>query len=193
MNLSALFDLLTCDQVILALFGLSCAAVITAACLAREEREELRFASVAVGINWLLFASFWIYAPLSPAFLVYGSGEAMGLEIPVHHEDMWAIVDLVCMVAVGLRCRFMWWSPLVWGLWFAQLTMLAVAWANSLEYLDYKPMLDASLVIQLLALLALSTLGGNGCADRLLNLWRRFRVRNVGLGSTSVALLEKEA
>jgi len=177
----------------LALFGASCAAVITATCLAREEREELRFAATAVGINWLLFASFWIYAPLSPAFLVYGSGEAMGWAIPVRHEDMWALADLLCMIAVGLRCRLIWWAPLIWGLWFAQLTMLSVAWANGLEYLDYKPMLDASLVMQLLALLALSTLGGNGCADRLLNLWRRVRLRHVGLGTQAAAFLEKKA
>ncbi len=175
----------------LALFGASCAAVITAACLAREERGELRFAAIAVGINWLLFASYWIYAPLSLAFLVYGSGEAFGLEIPVRHEDMWALTDLVCMVAAGIRCRLMWWSPLICGLWFTQLTMLAVAWANGLEYLDYKPMLDASLVIQLLALLALSTLGGNGCGDRLLGLWGR--LRRMGLGAKRLCRGNAEA
>lgn len=176
----------------LALFGASCAAVLAAACLAREERGELRFAAIAVSSNWLLFASFWIYAPLSPAFLVYGSGEAMGWAIPVRHEDMWALADLICMIAVGIRCRFMWWSPLIWGLWFAQLTMLSVAWANGLEYLDYKPMLDASLVIQLLALLALSTLGGNGCGDRLLGLWDRLR-RLFRLGRAAWARLGAQA
>lgn len=174
----------------LALFGASCAAVITAAGLAREERGDLRFAAIAVGINWLLFASFWIYAPLSPAFLVYGSGEALGLEIPVRHEDMWALTDLFCMVAVGVRCRLLWWSPLIWGLWFAQLTMLSVAWANGLEYLDYKPMLDASLVIQLLALLALSLFGGKGCADRLFDLRDRFRRLGLGPGRNGLGNAE---
>ena len=174
----------------LALFGASCAAVITAAGWAREERGDLRFAAIAVGINWLLFASFWIYAPLSPAFLVYGSGEALGLEIPVRHEDMWALTDLFCMVTVGVRCRLLWWSPLIWGLWFAQLTMLSVAWANGLEYLDYKPMLDASLVIQLLALLALSLFGGKGCADRLFDLRDRFRRLGLGPGRNGLGNAE---
>jgi hypothetical protein len=190
MSILALFYRLSLDQIILIRFGLMCSAVIAAAHTAPEEREQLRFAAIAVGVNWLLFASYWIYAPISPAFLVYGSGKAIGLTIAVRHEDMWALSDLLCLMIVGLRCRFQWWGPLVWGMWIGMLAILSVEWANGLEYLDIKPMLDASLVTQLLALLALSLFGGKGCADRLFDLRDRFRRLGLGPGRNGLGNAE---
>lgn len=132
----------------------------------------MAFAAWTLAINWLLFSSFWIYAPLSPAFLVYGAGEQLGIEIAVRHEDMWALADLMSLVAVSIRCRNAWWSPLLWVPYLITLTMHTIAWCNGLEYIDYRAVLDASLVIQLAVIF---TLGGGGCADRMSDLWGGFR------------------
>lgn len=162
----------------IALFAVLCVAAVVVSHFAHDGRDCVVFASRVLLVNWLLFASYWIYAPLSPAFMAYGAGQAMGLDLPVKHEDMWAIADLASMIAVAVRCRHVWWGPMLWSVYMVTLCMHAVAWANGLEYLEYKAVLDASLVMQLAILFML---GGGGCADYLSAVWRRFR--RVGVGA----------
>lgn len=130
--------------------------------LVPEERDCLALASWVLFGNWLLFSMPWIYAPASPAFIAY----AWGLE--VSNKDMWAFADLVSLVLVAIKCRHAWWSPLLWIPYLITLTMHSIAWCNGLEYIDYRAVLDASLVVQLAVIF---TLGGGGCADRLSDLW----------------------
>jgi len=163
----------------LALFGVLCVLAIAVAHCAREERDCVVFTAWVLALNWLLFASYWIYAPSSPAFLLYAIG------IQVKHEDMWALADLVSLVAVGWHCRNLWWSPLLWCVYLVTLVMHVIAWANSLQYTDYIEVLDAALIIQLAVIFML---GGGGCADLLSNCWTRLRGvgRTAGGGASQV-------
>ncbi len=156
----------------LVFFGSMCAVSMAAAYGTREERGAVVYAARILAANWLLFASYWIYAPLSPAFIVYGAGEALGLDLPVKHEDMWALADLTAMMLVGLRCRDIWWGPVLWSVYMVSLSMHAVAWANGMLYLEYRPVLDACLILQAAIILMM---GGGGCADYLSGLWVRIR------------------
>lgn len=152
-----------------ALFGGMCVAAIIATYLARLPAEERGCAVTAAWVlagNWLLFACAWIYAPLSPAFLLYGVG------IKVKQEDMWALVDLLSLIVVAVRTRHIWWGPLLWTPYLVTLCMHAVAWGAALEYIEYRAVLDAALLIQLAVLF---TLGGGGCADRLSDMWGGLR------------------
>jgi hypothetical protein len=169
----------------IAFFGVACALAIWVASCAREERDCVLFTAGVLAVNWLLFASYWIYAPASPAFLLY----AMGVQ--VRHEDTWALVDLASLVAVGWRCRNVWWSPILWSVYLVTLTMHVIARANDLMYLDYDEVLDAALIIQLAVIFML---GGGGCADRLSDCWRGVRGmgRSAG-GSASAAVSACEA
>lgn len=149
----------------IALFGIMCAvaiAVAYAARLATEERDCAVFAAWVLLGNWLAFSMPWIYAPASPAFIA----SSLGIYMP--NIDMWALADLASLVAVSVRCRNAWWSPLLWVPYLITLTMHTIAWCNQLEYIDYRAVLDASLVMQLAVIF---TLGGGGCADRLSDLW----------------------
>lgn len=156
----------------LALFAVLCVMALVVAHFAQEERGCVVHAGWVLLINWLLFASPWIYAPLSPAFLLADIG------LPAEPEDMWALADLASMIVVAIRCRNVWWGPMLWSVYMVTLCMHAVAWANGLEYLEYKAVLDASLVMQLAILFMLE---GGGCADYLSAVWRRFR--RVGVGA----------
>lgn len=167
-----------------AFFGVACVLAMWVASCAREERDCILFTAGALAVNWLLFASFWIYAPLSPAFLLYDVG------IQVKHEDMWAITDLASLVAVGWRCRNVWWSPILWSVYLVTLTMHVIAWANDLMYLDYDEVLDAALIIQLAVIFML---GGGGCADRLLGAWSNVRIRLLDVASKGGTRLGEEA
>lgn len=149
-----------------ALFGSLCAAAIIAAYCARLPTGECGCAVAAAWVlagNWLLFASAWIYAPLSPAFLLYGLG------IKVMQQDMWALADLLSLIVVAHRSRHVWWGPLLWSTYLVTLSMHAIAWAADLQYLDYRSVLDASLLLQIAIIL---TLGGRGIADRVSAAWR---------------------
>lgn len=165
----------------IALFGIMCAAAVAVAHMARlatEERDCVVFAAWVLLGNWLLFSTPWIHAPLAPAFIAYELG------IPASNSDMWAFADLASLLAVLIRCRNAWWSPLLWVPYLITLTMHSIAWCNGLEYIDYRAVLDASLVMQLAVIF---TLGGGGCADRLSDLWGGFRglvrsaVRRMGM------------
>ncbi len=168
----------------LALFAVLCVVALVVSHFAQEERGCVVHAGWVLLINWLLFASPWIYAPASPAFLLADIG------LPAEPQDMWAIADLASMIAVAVRCRHVWWGPMLWSVYMVTLCMHAVAWANGLEYLEYKAVLDASLVMQLAILFML---GGGGCADYLSDLWGRVRVLLLGMATRRSALLEKEA
>lgn len=149
----------------LALFGMACVAAVAvayAARLATEERECVVFAAWVLLGNWLTFSMPWIYAPASPAFIVYSFG------LHVRNIDMWAFADLACLALVAIKCHRAWWSPLLWIPYLITLTMHSIAWCNGLEYIDYRAVLDASLVMQLAVIF---TLGGGGCADRMSDLW----------------------
>lgn len=153
----------------LALFGVACVAAVAVAYAARlttEERDCVVFAAWVLSGNWLAFAMPWVYAPASPAFIV------SSLWIYVHNSDMWAFADLASLLLVAIKCRHAWWSPLLWVPYLITLTMHSIAWCNGLEYIDYRAVLDASLVMQLAVIF---TLGGGGCADRLSDLWGGFR------------------
>jgi len=156
----------------LAFFGAACVAAIIVASFAREGRQCLLVASAVVAINWLLFASYWIYQPASPAFVVWGIADRLGFDLPVKHEDMWALADLASLMVTAWWCRPYWWSPLLWSMYLACLCVHAVAWVNGLEYLDYRYALDGALVVQLAVLFLI---GGDGCADSVSDLCRRVR------------------
>lgn len=143
-----------------------CVAAIIATYLTRLPVEERGCAVTAAWVlagNWLLFASAWIYAPLSPAFLLYGVG------IKVKQEDMWALVDLLSLIVVAHRSRYLWWGPLLWSTYLVTLSMHAIAWGAGLEYLEYRSVLDGALLLQIAIIL---TLGGRGIADRVSAAWR---------------------
>lgn len=149
----------------IALFGTVCAAAVVVAHMARlapEERDCLVFAAWVLLGNWLTFSMPWVYAPASPAFIAYSLG------LHVSNLDMWALADLASLLLVAIKCRNAWWSPLLWVPYLITLTMHSIAWCNQLEYIDYRAVLDASLVMQLAVIF---TLGGGGCADILLNYW----------------------
>lgn len=154
----------------LTLFGALCAVAMFVAWHAREERQCVFLSAIVVSTNWLLFSSYWIYAPLSPAFVVFGAGEALGVRLPVRHEDMWALTDLASLAVILVMCGRLWWSAFFIATYLAMLTMHAVAYVMGLEYLDYRHVLDAGLIIQLAVLLLL---GGDGCGDYLLGRWDR--------------------
>lgn len=149
----------------LTLFGIVCAAAVAVAHMARlatEERDCVVFAAWVLLGNWMAFSMPWIYAPASPAFVAYSLGLRAG------NVDMWALFDLISLLLVAIKCRNAWWSPLLWIPYLITLTMHSIAWCNGLEYIDYRAVLDASLVMQLAVIF---TLGGGGCADILLNYW----------------------
>lgn len=149
-----------------ALFGGLCVAAITAGYCARlpaGERDCAVVAAWVLAVNWLLFASAWIYAPLSPAFLLYGLG------LKVTQQDMWAVTDLLSLIVVAHRSRHVWWGPLLWSTYLVTLAMHVIAWAAGLAYLEYRSVLDGSLLLQIAIIL---TLGGTGVGDRLSAGWR---------------------
>jgi hypothetical protein len=151
-------------------FGLLCAAALVVAAFAREDRRCIFVAALVVAVNWLLFSMPWIYNPASLAHLLVTAG------MPVEHADMWAVTDLISLITVIVACRHLWWAPVLWAPYLVTLAMLAVAWCNSLEYVEYSAVLDAALVVQLATLFAV---GGDGCADRMLDFCRSLRsVRN---------------
>lgn len=147
-------------------FGLMCAlAVLVSACV-KVDRVPVLTAALVIATNWLLFSMPWIYAPASLAFVLSGWG------IDVSTEDTWSVIDLASLIAVGLTCRRFWWSPILWSAYMVTLSMHAVAWANGLEYLDYRRVLDAALILQLATLFVV---GGGDCADRVFDCWRSLR------------------
>lgn len=123
------------------------------------------FAAWVLAVNWLLFSMPWIHAPLAPAFLAYEYGFTFS------NKDMWAVADVIALIAVMTKCRHAWWSPLLWVPYLITLTMHAIAWCNGLEYIEYRAVLDASLVMQLAVIFML---GGGGCADRVFGVWGGF-------------------
>ena len=88
------------------------------------------------------------------------------------------------MIIVILVCRHTWWAPVLWSPYLVTLSMHAVAWANDLEYVAYKDVLDAALIVQLATLFVV---GGGGCADRVFDCCRRFR----GLGGSASKLARR--
>jgi hypothetical protein len=149
-----------------ALFGILCVAAIIAAYCARlpaGERDCAIAAAWVLTANWLLFVLPWLYSPLSPAFLLSGAGFA------VTHEDMWALADLLSLIVVAHHSRNVWWAPLLWSTYLVTLCMHAVAWSAGLQYLEYRSVLDGSLLLQIAIIL---TLGGRGIADRVSAAWR---------------------
>lgn len=162
----------------LAFFACAVVAALVAAHFAREERTAVVRIGWVVAVNWLLFASYWIYAPASPAYIIYNAGMAYGVEIPVTLADTWAAVDLISFVLVVFIGRNLWWSAMFWSIYLCMLTMHAVAYINDLQYLEYRNVLDAGLIIQLALLFVL---GGDGLADYLSRC--RDRIRLLG-GST---------
>lgn len=84
------------------------------------------------------------------------------------------------MIIVILVCRYTWWAPVLWSPYLVTLSMHAVAWANDLEYVAYKDVLDAALLVQLATLFVV---GGGGCADRLSHFWCRYSFRSMGRSS----------
>lgn len=147
-------------------FGLLCALAVAVSACVKVDRGSVLAAALVITANWLLFSMPWIYAPASLAFVLSGWG------IDVSTEDTWSVIDLASLIAVGLTCRRFWWSPILWSAYLVTLSMHAVAWANGLEYLDYRRVLDAALILQLATLFVV---GGGDCADRLLDCWRSFR------------------
>jgi hypothetical protein len=143
-----------------AISGMACVIAIAVACYAREDRDLTILVALAVAANWLLFAMPWIYAPASLAFIAYDFG------IPARQEDGWAVIDLLSLMIVAWRGRDAWWSPIIWSSYLVTLAMHAIAWANGLQYVEYKYVLNAALIIQLAVIFML---GGGGCADRLLS------------------------
>lgn len=140
--------------------GVSCVTAIAVACCAREDRDLAIMVAMVISANWLLFAMPWIYAPASLAFIAFDLG------IPARQEDGWAAVDLISLMIVGWQGRDAWWSPIIWSIYLVTLAMHAIAWANELQYVEYKYVLNAALIIQLAVIFML---GGGGCADRLLS------------------------
>lgn len=158
----------------IATFGLVCLLSIAAASCARHDRACAVKVACILSVNWLLFSMPWIYAPASYAFLI-GS--------PARQEDGWALFDLVSLVLAAWACRRVWWAPVIWATYLNLLAMHAVAYALSIEYVDYAPVLDAGLAVQLAVIFMA---GGPGCADRLCNCW----VRVCALGRATRGVLE---
>lgn len=147
-------------------FGMLCAACIAVSSCVKVNRNAVVIAAMVITTNWFLFSMPWIYAPASLAFIVSGWGMYMT------HEETWSAVDLFSLVAVGVACRHLWWSPILWSTYLVTLSMHAVAWANGLEYLEYRRVLDAAIILQLATLFVV---GGGDCADRVFDCWRSFR------------------
>lgn len=158
-------------------FGLLCVAALVVAAHSREDRAFAKMAGWTVLVNWALFVMPWVYNPLSLAHLAKIAG------LPVRHEDMWALTDLASIFIVGYAGRHVWWAPIIWSLHMSMLAMLSVAWANSLEYIQYSAVLDVCLIVQLAVLFLV---GGEGCADRLSDCWRSIR----GMGRAASASIE---
>lgn len=148
-------------------FGVACLLAVFVCHHAREERACLRIASWVVFANWALFASAW-YESIAPAFAL----DRIGIYMPP--EDIWSLTDLTSLCAIIYACRRCWWAPLLWTPYLVCLCMYAVAWVNSLDYMDYKEVLDGALLVQLAVLF---TLGGDACADYLS---RRWGLRRMG-------------
>lgn len=149
---------------ILAFFAVAVTAMLFVGHCAREERKSIERVALVVTTNWLLFASYWIYAPASPAYLIYDAGMAWGVKIPVKLIDVWAVTDLVSLVAVVWIAGRIWWCAIFIATYMAMLTALCVAYATSMDYDNYHYYLDACLIVQIGAILML---GGDGCADYL--------------------------
>lgn len=147
-------------------FGLICAAAVAVSSCVKVDRACVVTAALVVTANWLLFSMPWIYAPASLAFIATDMG------VKVTTEETWSVIDLLSLVAVGITCRRVWWSPILWSAYLVTLAMHAIAATNGLEYLDYRRVLDAALIIQLATLFVV---GGGDCADRLLDRWRGLR------------------
>jgi len=147
-------------------FGLLCALCVAVSACVKVDRNAVLTAALVIATNWLLFAMAWIHPEASPAFVMTDLGFYMT------HEDTWSIIDLISLIIVGVVCRRFWWSPILWSAYLVTLSMHAVAWANGLEYLDYRRVLDAALILQLATLFVV---GGGDCADRLLVGWRSVR------------------
>lgn len=147
-------------------FGLMCALAVAVSACVKVGRNAVLTAALVILANWLLFAMAWIYPEASPAFVMTDLGVYMT------HEDTWSVMDLVSLMIVGIVCRRFWWSPILWSAYLVTLSMHAVAWANGLEYLDYRRVLDAALILQLATLFVV---GGGDCADRVFDCWRSLR------------------
>jgi len=147
-------------------FGLMCALAVAVSACVKVDRNAVLTAALVISANWLLFAMAWIHPEASPAFVMTDLGVYMT------HEDTWSVMDLLSLMVVGIVCRRFWWSPILWSAYLVTLSMHAVAWANGLEYLDYRRVLDAALILQLATLFVV---GGGDCADRLLVGWRSLR------------------
>jgi hypothetical protein len=147
-------------------FGLICAAAVAVTSCVKVDRTAVMTAALTISANWLLFSMPWIYAPASLAFI------AADIGLAVTTEETWSVIDLCSLVVVGIVCRHVWWSPILWSTYLVTLAMHAVAAANGLEYLDYRRVLDAALILQLATLFVV---GGGDCADRLFDCWRSVR------------------
>lgn len=159
----------------LALFGLACTVALLVALPAKRDGHVLRVAALILWGNWLMFAMPWIYAPAAPAFVVRSS-----------NLNIWALTDLLSMVAIGWAGWRVWWSPAVWSLYLVTLSMFAIAYATGLPYEQYMYVLDGALIVQLAVVL---TIGGGDCADYLSDFWRAVRLRLLG-GTSVVHRLE---
>jgi len=147
-------------------FGLMCVLAVAVSACVKVDRAPVLTAALVIATNWLLFSMPWIYAPASLAFVLSDWG------MPASTEDTWSVIDLISLMIVGIVCRRFWWSPILWSAYLVTLSMHAVAWANGLEYLDYRRVLDAALILQLATLFVV---GGGDCADRVFDSWRSFR------------------
>jgi hypothetical protein len=144
-------------------FGVMCVAALVVATFAREQRGFAVFAGSVILLNWALFVTPWVCNELSLAHLLKLVGA------PATHEDMWALTDLLSMTALVVVGRNIWWSAILWSVYFAMLAMHAVAYINDLQYVEYKGVLNAGLIVQLAVLFVV---GGDGCADYLSRCWR---------------------
>lgn len=151
----------------LATFGILCLLALLVSLCTKGEGRTLRVAASVLAVNWLLFAMPWIYAPLAPSFIVSSAG------VRVSNLDMWALADLISLMVIGWHGRFIWWSPMLWSIYLVTLCMYSIAWALELQYVEYKYVLDGALIVQIAIILAM---GGGGCADYLLDRWRRLRL-----------------
>lgn len=169
----------------LAFFASLVSAAVAVAYGARKERDCVTFTAWVIAANWLQFAMPWIYAPLSPAFIAYDMG------FNARTEDAWAVADLLSLIAVGWKCRDVWWSPILWSVYLVTLAMHAVARYNHLMYEDYEPVLNAALAIQLAVIFSI---GGGGCAEFLSDCCRRIRdVGRTTVCRASAAISSSEA
>jgi hypothetical protein len=147
-------------------FGLMCILAVLVSCCVKVDRNAVVTAALVIGTNWLLFAMAWIHPEVSPAFIMTDLG------IYMTHEETWSVMDLASLMVVGIVCRRLWWAPILWSAYLVTLAMHAVAWANGLEYLDYRRVLDAALILQLATLFVV---GGGDAADRLFDFWSSVR------------------